>query len=85
MPRTTRIDRIPNWPQMMTLKMAADYCSLSEAQFKREIIDGRLPDAVELGGKDHWHRPTLDRHLEMIAGAVSDWRSRSPMYQRTRC
>ncbi|MGV7119620.1 hypothetical protein [Sphingopyxis sp. 550A] len=80
----TRIERIPHWPQMMTRKLAADYCCLSEAQFQREIIDGRLPDPVVLGGVDHWHRPTLDRHLEMIAGAVSDWRSRSPMYAKSR-
>lgn len=69
---------------MMTRQMAADYCSLSVAQFQREIIDGRLPDPVSLGGIDHWHRPTLDRHLELIAGAESDWRSRSPMYAKGR-
>lgn len=80
----TRIERIPNWPAMMTRKLAADYCCLSEEQFKREVIDGRLPEPVKLGGRDHWHRPTLDRHLELIAGAADDWRSRSPMYAKNR-
>lgn len=76
----TRIERIPHWPQMMTRKLAADYCCLSEAQFEREIIDGRLPNPVKLGGRDHWHKPALDQHLERIAGQAYDWRSESPIY-----
>lgn len=80
----TRIDRIPHWPQMMTRKLAADYCCLSETQFQREIVDGRLPEPVRLGGNDHWHKPTLDTYLERIAGSVTDWRSKSPMYAKRR-
>ena len=76
----TRIERIPHWPQMMTRKLAADYCCLSESQFEREIIDGRLPNPVKLGGRDHWHKPTLDTHLERIAGQAYDWRAESPIY-----
>ncbi|OWQ95122.1 hypothetical protein [Sphingopyxis witflariensis] len=81
MPHTTRIERIPNWPAMMTRKLAADYCCLSEAQFEREIIAGRLPVPVILGGRDHWHKPTLDKHLERIVnGDPYDWRADSPLY-----
>src|SRR3546814_11884139 len=46
----TRIDRIPDWPAMMTRQLAADYCCLSIAQFEREIVSGRLPAPVNLGG-----------------------------------
>src|SRR3546814_7172048 len=42
----TRIDRIPDWPAMMTRQLAADYCCLSIAQFEREIVSGRLPAPV---------------------------------------
>lgn len=83
MPYSTRVERIPDWPAMMNRTMAADYCSLSVAQFLREIVDGRLPEPVKLGGRDRWHRPTIDKHLEVIARGADDpydWRSRSPMY-----
>lgn len=76
----TRVDRIPNWPAMMTRRMAADYCSLSVPEFEREINAGRLPGPVMLGGRDHWHRPALDRHLELIAGVANDWRAESPLW-----
>lgn len=76
----TRIDRIPHWSQMMTRQLAADYCCLSIAQFEREIISGRLPAPVSLGGAAHWHKPTLDRYLEQIAGPAYDWRKDSPIY-----
>ena len=76
----TRIERIPNWPAMMTRQLAADYCCLSVAQFEREIVAGRLPNPVKLGGTEHWHRPTLDRYLEQIAGGTYDWRKDSPLY-----
>jgi predicted DNA-binding transcriptional regulator AlpA len=65
---------------MMTRKLAADYCCLSEAQFEREIIDGRLPIPVRLGGRDSWHRATMDQYLERIANPESDWRASSPIY-----
>src|SRR3546814_2739719 len=66
----TRIDRIPDWPAMMTRQLAADYCCLSIAQFEREIVSGRLHAPVNIGGAAHWHQPTLDRDLEQIAGGA---------------
>src|SRR3546814_16646306 len=74
----TRIDRIPDWPAMMTRQLAADYCCLSIAQFEREIVSGRLPAPVNLGGAEPWHKPTLDRYLEQIAGGATDWGKGSP-------
>ena len=65
---------------MMTRAIAAAYCGLTEAAFEREIHAGRLPLPVKLGGKDHWHRPAVDRDLAKIAGATLDWRSESPLY-----
>src|SRR3546814_15112663 len=68
----TRIDRIPDWPAMMTRQLAADYCCLSIAQFEREIVSGRLPAPVNLGGAAHWHKPTLDRYLENGRGSCRE-------------
>ena len=48
MPRTTRLEHTHFWPAMMTRTMAADYCSLSVAQFEWEFIDGRLSGRVLL-------------------------------------
>lgn len=56
------------WPKMMKRRTAAEYCDLSEAAFEREVLAGRLPCAVDLGGRDHWHKLALDRALEKLAG-----------------
>ncbi len=60
------------WPHMMKRATAAQYCDLSEGAFIREVASGRLPSPVNLGGRDHWFRPALDRALSLIAGDVSD-------------
>lgn len=68
-------------PQMMKRKTAAQYCDMSEAAFEREVIAGRLPQPVILGGRDHWHRPSIDKALSHLAGDWSaDWRKDSPLY-----
>ena len=62
------------WPQMMKRKVAAEYVDLSEAAFVREVLSGRLPAAVSLGGREHWFRPALDKALERLAGdALPDY------------
>lgn len=67
-------------PAMMLRKTAAQYCDVSEEAFEREVIAGRLPMPVIFGERPHWHRATLDTYLDRIAGAKSDWRSKSPVY-----
>ena len=67
---------------MMLRKTAAAYCDMSEAAFEREVSKGRLPAPVMFGGKPHWHRVSIDRDLERIAGIVSDWRAKSPLYNQ---
>lgn len=68
------------WPAMMLRKTAAAYCDLSEAAFEREVNAGRLPTPIMFGGKQHWHRVSLDKDLERIAGMMNDWRKESPLY-----
>ena len=68
------------WPAMMRRKTAATYCDMSEAAFEREVNGGRLPAPVMFGGRQHWHRATLDQDLARIAGHATDWRNKSPLY-----
>lgn len=62
------------WPHMMKVDTAAQYCDLSRSAFIGEVAGGRLPSGVDLGGREHWFRPALDKALANIAGAASnDW------------
>lgn len=56
------------WPHMMKTDTAAEYCDLSRSAFLGEVAKGRLPSPVNLGGRDHWFRPALDKSLAIIAG-----------------
>lgn len=59
------------WPHMMKLATAAQYCDLSPSAFNAEVAAGRLPSPVNLGGRDHWFKPSLDLSLAAIAGNPS--------------
>ena len=60
------------WPHMMKRATAAAYCDLSIHSFDVEVAAGRLPQPVKLGGRDHWHRPAIDKALERLAGEPVD-------------
>lgn len=55
---------------MMKADTAAQYCDLSRSAFLGEVAAGRLPSPVNLGGRDHWFRPALEKALEQIAGEM---------------
>ena len=63
------------WPRMMKRKTAAEYCDLSESAFEREVLAGRLPSPVMLGGREHWCQVALDRALAILTGeqALPEW------------
>lgn len=54
------------WPRMLKRKTAAQYCDLSEAAFEREVVAGRLPAPVMLGGREHSRKPD-DQYRKMEA------------------
>jgi len=56
---------------MMKAETAAQYCDLSRSAFIGEVSAGRLPSPVNLGGREHWFRPSLDAALERIAGEMA--------------
>lgn len=60
------------WPHMMKRATAAAYCDLTESAFNGEVASGRLPGSVNLGGREHWFRPALDKALARIAGEAVD-------------
>lgn len=60
------------WPRMLKRQTAAQYCDLSVPSFEREIIAGRLPAGVMLGGREHWCRNALDKALDALTGAGSE-------------
>ena len=69
------------WPRMMKRATAAEYCDMSIPAFEREILAGRLPVGVTLGGTVHWSQPKLDEALDQITGeGVADWRAKSGLY-----
>ncbi|RPF70479.1 hypothetical protein [Aurantiacibacter spongiae] len=64
------------WPHMMKVDTAASYCDLSRSAFLGEVGKGRLPSPINLGGRDHWFRPALDKSLAILAGEaeIPDYR-----------
>lgn len=58
------------WPRMMRRATAARYCDMSIAAFEREMLSGRLPMPVLLGGREHWCIKALDKALDQITGAA---------------
>lgn len=68
------------WPQAMKRKTAAAYCEIGIAAFEAAIEKGVLPASFMLGGREHWHKPSLDKALERLAG----WSERDEMpdYER---
>ena len=66
------------WPAMMRRKTAAEYLELSEAAFEREVVAGRLPAAIVLGGRDHWSKDAIDAAIARLMGGGTDM----PDYRR---
>ena len=55
------------WPAMMRKQTLLEYLEIGEASLDREIIAGRLPSAVMIGNRQHWHRDAVDKALERLA------------------
>ncbi|MGE8143091.1 hypothetical protein ACQKOE_14035 [Novosphingobium sp. NPDC080210] len=56
---------------MLKRQTAAQYCDMSVGAFEREIVAGRLPSPVMLGGREHWCKNALDKALDRIAGNIA--------------
>ena len=60
------------WPRMMRRKTVAEYLDMSEAAFEREIVAGRLPAGVMLGGREHWRQDAIDAALDRLNGGADE-------------
>lgn len=58
------------WPGMMSRKTAVEYLDVSDAAFEREIAAGRIPEAIQFGGRPHWRKEALDKAMAIISGEV---------------
>lgn len=56
----------PAEKRLMTRSDAADYCSLSMAQFSQWVAIGRLPQSIT--GTHRWDRRALDDALDKLSG-----------------
>lgn len=73
----------PDWPRMMRRSTAALYCDLTQTEFERELIAGRLPGPILFGGENHWSRHQIDEYLDRLTGdKIPDWRARAKIYQK---
>lgn len=71
-----------DWPRLMKRSTAAKCCEMSEAAFEREVIAGRLPQPIMIGGAEHWSLAQIDAAIENMVGSEKrDWRSSMPMHQ----
>lgn len=52
--------------RLMTRADAAEYCSLSMAQFSQWVSSGRLPPPIS--GTHRWDRHALDNALDNLSG-----------------
>ncbi len=72
---------VPDWPRLMKRSTAAKCCEMSEAAFEREVIAGRLPQPIMIGGAEHWSLAQIDAAIERLSGAAKrDWREDAPIY-----
>lgn len=71
----------PGWPRMMRRRTAALYCDLTAADFEREVVAGRLPQPILLGGSEHWDCLAIDDHLNRLVGDTKpNWRKKAKLY-----
>ena len=73
--------KLPDWPRLMKKATLAAYLDMTGTDIEREVIAGRLPQPVDIGGTLHWSRVAVDASIENLTGeAVDDWRKGQPLY-----
>ena len=62
----------PYWPRAMKRSTAAAYCDMSVSAFEKEVLSGRFPSPVTIGGREHWCIKALDKAVDHITGQAND-------------
>jgi hypothetical protein len=75
--------QIPDWPCLMKRATLAQYLDIAPSDVEREIVAGRLPMPIKMGGRDVWSRALVDSMVERMTGeAIDNWRSSQPLYAK---
>lgn len=69
--RVSDLERLPDWPLMMSAEQAAAYVGLSRPSFQKAVDDAIFPEPVRLGRRALWHRQSLDLFAARLAGLPS--------------
>lgn len=48
------------WPGLLSLNLAAMYCSMKPVEFKKAVASGDLPQPVLIDGKERWRLVEID-------------------------
>ena len=68
------------WPGLLSLDLAAAYCSMKPVEFKKAVASGELPQPVLIDGKERWRLVEIERQFE---GVRDEWqKSPYPMSRR---
>ena len=61
------------WPGFMLKTTLAKYLQVCPATITNELLLGRLPEPITLGGRDHWSKEEVDAMLRRrVAGVVEE-------------
>lgn len=52
------------WPGLMSLDIAAMYCSMTRPEFLRAVAGGVLPQPVLIDGKERWRLSDIERQFD---------------------
>lgn len=70
--RVEDIERLPDWPRMLSRDQAAAYVGVSTGTFAREVAAGFWPAPLERGRRQTWDRAAIDRMLDQRGGLTQD-------------
>lgn len=57
------------WPGLLSLDLAAKYCSMTPVEFKKAVAIGDLPQPVLIDGKERWRLVEIEG---MFAGQKAE-------------
>lgn len=52
------------WPGLLSLDLAANYCSMRKSDFLKAVAVGDLPEPVIINGKERWRLSEIDGMFE---------------------
>ena len=63
--------RLPAWPRLLSVELAAAYLSISRAHFLDGVKAGRWPAPIRHGKRTLWDRQRLDGLVDVLSGLAA--------------